>query len=185
MLDKIAQIYGVDPSHFRQLLKLDKAVTKHAQGDKQGFAQFSYGLACCIYVLMGIPVAFIPLARMLDAPLGGFDYALIALSYTMVMVAFLSYSRLEFIFNPIDYLVLAHTPVSSRTFFLAKLARLLSSTTVMLCCLNLLPAIAGCWMAERNPLFPVVYLPISLRRRVFQRWLIDGDNGLLDKTLFE
>ena len=71
MLDKIAEIYGVDPSHFRQLLKLDKTVTKHAQGDKQGFSQFSYGLACCIYVLMGIPVAFIPLARMLDAPLGG------------------------------------------------------------------------------------------------------------------
>lgn len=181
MLDKIAQIYGVDPAHFRQLIKLDKTVTKRAKGDKQGFAQFSYGLACGFYVLMGIPVVFILLARSLDAPLEGFEFALIALSYTMVMGAFLSYSRLEFIFNPTDYLVLAHTPVSSRTFFLAKLTRLLSSTAVMLGCLNLLPAIAGCWTAERNPLFPVVYLPISLIAGFLSVGLLTVITGYLTK----
>ena len=179
MLDKIAQIYGVDPAHFRQLLKLDKTVAKRAKG--HGSAIFSYGLACCFHVVMGLPVAFILLFRLLDAPVDGFDYAIIALSYTMVMTAFLSYSRLEFIFNPIDYLVLAHTPVSSRTFFLAKLARLLSSTTVMLCCLNLLPAIAGCWTAERNPLFPVVYLPISLVAGFFSVGLLTVITGYLTK----
>ena len=181
MLDKIAQIYGVDPEHFRQLLKLDKAVTEHAKGDKQGLANFSFGLACCFYVLMGVPVAFIPLSSLLGAPVEGFDYALIALSYTMVMIAFLSYSRLEFIFNPTDYLALAHTPISSRTFFLAKLTRLLSSTAAMLGCLNLLPAIAGCWTAERNPLFPVVYLPISLIAGFFSVGLLTMITGYLTK----
>ena len=181
MLDKIAQIYGVDPAHFRQLLKLDKAVTEHAKGDKQGLANFSFGLACCFYVLMGVPVAFIPLSRLLGAPVEGFDYALIALSYTMVMIAFLSYSRLEFIFNPTDYLALAHTPISSRTFFLAKLTRLLSSTAAMLGCLNLLPAIAGCWTAERNPLFPVVYLPISLIAGFFSVGLLTMITGCVAK----
>ena len=181
MLDKIAQIYGVDPAHFRQLLKLDKTVTKHAQGDKQGFAQFSYGLVCCFHVILGLPVAFILLFRLLDAPVDGFDYAIIALSYTMVMTAFLSYSRLEFILNPIDYLVLAHTPVSSRTFFLAKLTRLFSHTAVMLGCLNLLPAIAGCWTVERTPLFPVVYLPISLVAGFFSVGLLTMITGYLTK----
>jgi hypothetical protein len=182
MLDKIAQIYGVDPSHFRQLLKLDKTVTKRAKGDKQGFANLSYGLACCFHVLMGIPVAFILLSRLLDAPVEAFDYALIALSYTMVMIAFLSYSRLEFIFNPTDYLVLAHTPVSSRTFFLAKLTRLLSSTAVMLGCLNLLPAIAGCWTGGTKSVISNC-IPAHLpHRRVFQRWCINGDYRLCGKT---
>ena len=181
MLDKIAQIYGVDPEHFRQLLKLDKTVTEHAKGDKQGLANFSFGLACCFYVLMGVPVAFIPLSSLLGAPVEGFDYALITLSYTMVMIAFLSYSRLEFIFNPTDYLALAHTPISSRTFFLAKLTRLLSSTAAMLGCLNLLPAIAGCWTAERNPLFPVVYLPISLIAGFFSVGLLTMITGYLTK----
>ena len=181
MLDKIAQIYGVDPAHFRQLLKLDKTVTKRAKGDKQGFANLSYGLACCFHVLMGTPVAFILLSRLLDAPVEAFDYALIALSYTMVMIAFLSYSRLEIVFNPTDYIILAHTPVSSRTFFLAKLTRLLSSTVVMLGCLNLLPAIAGCWTAERNPLFPVVYLPISLIAGFFSVGLLTVITGYLTK----
>ena len=181
MLDKIAQIYGVDPAHFRQLLKLDKTVTKRAKGDKQGFANLSYGLACCFHVLMGTPVAFILLSRLLDAPVEAFDYALIALSYTMVMIAFLSYSRLEFIFNPTDYLVLAHTPVSSRTFSLAKLTRLLSSTVVMLGCLNLLPAIAGCWTGERNPLFPIVYLPISLIAGFFSVGVLTVITGCVAK----
>lgn len=162
MLDKIAQIYGVDPAHFRQLLKLDKTVASRAKGDKNGSAIFSYGLVCCFHVILGLPVAFILLFRLLDAPVDGFDYAIIALSYTMVMTAFLSYSRLEFILNPIDYLVLAHTPVSSRTFFVAKLTRLLGSTAVMSSCLNLLPAITGYWTAERSPLFPVVYLGVSV-----------------------
>ena len=176
MLDKIAQIYGVDPAHFRQLLKLDKTVTERNVGAKQWHTKFSHGLACFICLLMSIPVVLLA-----DASLGVFNYSLIALSYTMVMIAFLSYSRLEIIFNPTDYLILAHTPVSSRTFFLAKLTRLLSSTAAMLGCLNLIPAIAGCWTAERNLLFPVVYLPISLVAGFFSVGLLTMITGYLTK----
>jgi hypothetical protein len=181
MLDKIAQIYGVAPAHFKQLLKLDKTVASRAKGDKNGFAIFSYGLVCCFHVILGLPVAFILLFRLLDAPVDGFDYAIIALSYTMVMTAFLSYSRLEFILNPIDYLVLAHTPVSSRTFFLAKLTRLLASTAVMSSCLNLLPAITGYWTAERSPLFPVVYLCISVVAGFFSVGVLTVITGYVTK----
>ena len=176
MLDKIAQIYGVDPSHFRQLLKLDKTVTERTVSDKPGHTNFSRGLGCFICVLMSIPVVLLA-----DTSLGAFNYSLISLSYTMVMIAFLSYSRLEIVFNPTDYIILAHTPVSSRTFFLAKLARLFSSTVVTLICLNLLPAIAGCWTAERNPLFPVVYLPISLIAGFFSVSLLTVITGYLTK----
>ncbi len=176
MLDKIAQIYGVDPAHFRQLLKLDKTVTERNVGAKQGHTKFSHGLACFICFLMSIPVVLLA-----DASLGVFNYSLIALSYTMVMIAFLSYSRLEIIFNPTDYLILAHTPVSSRTFFLTKLTRLLSSTVIMLGCLNLLPAIAGYWTAGRNPLFPIVYLPVSLIGGFFSVGLLTVITGYFTK----
>lgn len=176
MLDKIALIYGIDPEHFRQLLKLDKTVTKRAAGDKHGHTKFSHGLACFICFLMSIPVVLLA-----DTSLGVFNYSLIALSYTIVMIAFLSYARLEIIFNPIDYLVLAHTPVSSRTFFLTKLTRLLSSTVVMLVCLNLLPAIAGYWRVERNLLFPLVYLPISLIAGFFSVGLLTVITGYFTK----
>ena len=176
MLNKIAQIYGVDPAHFRQLLKLDKTVTERTAGDKQGHTKFSHGLACFFCFLMSIPVVLLA-----DPTLGVFNYSLIALSYAMVMIAFLSYARLEIIFNPIDYLVLAHTPVSSRTFFLTKLTRLLSSTVVMLGCLNLLPAIAGYWRVERTLLFPLVYLPISLIAGVFSVGLLTVITGYFTK----
>ena len=181
MLDKIAQVYGVDPAHFRQLLKLDKTVANRAKSEKNVSAVFSYGLMCCFHVILGLPVAFILVFRLLDAPLNGFEYAIIALSYTMVMTAFLSYSRLEFILNPVDYLILAHAPVSSRTFFLAKLTRLLASTAIMSSCLNLLPAITGYWTAERSPLFPVVYLPISLVAGFFSVGLLTMITGYLTK----
>lgn len=176
MLDKIAQIYGVDPSHFRQLLKLDKTVTERTVGDKKGHTKFAHGLACFICILMSIPVVLLA-----DASLGVFNYSLIALSYTMVMIAFLSYSRLEIIFNPVDYLTLAHTPISSRTFFLTKLTRLISSTVIMLGCLNLLPAIAGYWTMERNLLFPIVYLPVSLITGFFSIGLLTVITGYFTK----
>ena len=176
MLDKIAQIYGVDPAHFRQLLKLDKTVTERTVGDKKGHTKFAHGLACFICILMSIPVVLLA-----DASLGVFNYSLIALSYTMLMIAFLSYSRLEIIFNPVDYLVLAHAPVSSRTFFLTKLTRLLSSTVIMLGCLNLLPAIAGYWQMERNLLFPIVYLLISLIAGFFSIGLLTVITGYFTK----
>ena len=183
MLDKIAQIYGVDPAHFRQLLKLDKTVTKRAKGDKQGFANLSYGLACCFHVLMGTPVAFILLSRLLDAPVEAFDYALIALSYTMVMIAFLSYSRLEFIFNPTDYLVLAHTPVSSRTFFLAKLTRLLSSNCSHVGLLESATGYRRMLDGGTKSVISNCCIPAHLpHRRVFQRWCINGDYRLCGKT---
>ena len=97
------------------------------------------------------------------------------------MTSFLSYSRLEFILNPNDYLVLgAYTGFVTYIFF-AKLTRLLASTAVMSSCLNLLPAITGCWTAERNPLFPVVYLPISLIAGFFSVGLITVITGYLTK----
>ena len=180
MLDKIAQIYGVDPSHFRQLLKLDKTVTERTVSDKPGHTNFSRGLGCFICVLMSIPVVLLA-----DTSLGAFNYSLISLSYTMVMIAFLSYSRLEIVFNPTDYIILAHTPVSSRTFFSCKVgaAVLFYSGNV-----DLLEPATGYRRMLDSGTKPVISGRISTHlphRRVFQRWFINGDYRLFDKTLFE
>ena len=66
---------------------------------------------------------------------------------------------------PINYPVIAHTPVSSRTYFLVKLTQILTYTVLLLGSLNLMPTIGGIWVHKGEfsllrLLFPIVYLPI-------------------------
>jgi hypothetical protein len=183
MLDKIAEMFGADPTHYRQLLKVERAVATHALAEKRRIsrANLTLGLTCFVCFIVSASFAVITVIQPLDA----FSYALLTLSCTMVMAVLFSLPHFDIILSPTNYLVLAHTPVSSRTYFLVKLTQLLTYAAMLLGSLSLLPATFGLWTIERNPFFPVIYLPISFIAGFFHDWIDDGVCGVFDKTLYE
>ena len=179
MLDKIAEMFGADPTHYRQLRKVEKTVATRAVDaeSERGFARVSLGITCLICVIFSAVIAMAVFFQPLDI----FSYTLLTLSGTMVLVVFLILPHFDIILSPTNYLVVSHTPVSSRTYFILKLTQLLTYAVLLLGCLNLLPAIFGLWTKERNPFFPVVYLPISFIAGFFMIGLMTMFAGYLTK----
>ena len=177
MLDKIVEMFGADPTHYRQLLKVEKTVATFALAEQRGFVNASLGITCFICFIFSALIAM----TVFFLPLDTFSYTLLALSCTMMMVVLLILPRFDVILSPTNYLVLAHTPVSSRTYFIVKLTQLLTYTAVLLGCLNLLPAIFGLWTEERHLFFPLVYLPISFIAGFFTVGLMMMFVGYLTK----
>lgn len=179
MLDKIAEMFGADPTHYRQLRKVEKAVaTRAVDAERErGFANASLGVTCFICLIFGAAIAM----AVFFLPLDIFDYTLLTLSATMVLVVLLILPHFDIILSPTNYLVVSHTPVSSRTYFIVKLTQLLTYAVLLLGCLNLLPAIFGLWTEERNLFFPVVYLPISFIAGLFMIGLMTMFTGYLTK----
>ena len=65
---------------------------------------------------------------------------------SMMIVGLWTIPYFDMLLNPTDYPVVAHTPVSSRTYFLVKLTQVLTYTALLLISSNLLPAISGIWL---------------------------------------
>lgn len=179
MLDKIAEMLGAAPTHYRQLRKVEKTVATRAVDTERerGFARISLGITCFICFIFGAVIAM----TVFFEPLDIFSYTLFTLSGTMVLVVFLILPHFDIILSPTNYLVVSHTPVSSRTYFIVKLTQLLTYAVLLLGCLNLLPAIFGLWTKEKNPFFPVVYLPISFIAGFFMIGLMTMFAGYLTK----
>ncbi len=179
MLDKIAEMFGADPTHYRQLLTVEKAVaTRAVDAERErGFANASLGLTCFFCFIFSAVIA----TTVFFLPLDTFSYTLLTLSGTMVLVVLLILPHFDIILSPTNYLVVSHTPVSSRTYFIVKLTQLLTYAVLLLGCLNLLPAIFGLWTEEQNPFFPVVYLPISFIAGFFMIGLMTVFAGYLTK----
>ena len=179
MLDKIAEMLGADPTHYRQLRKVEKTVAIRAVDAERerGFANASLGITCFICLIFSAVIAMAVFFQPLDI----FSYTLLTLSGTMVLVVFLILPHFDIILSPTNYLVVSHTPVSSRTYFIVKLTQLLTYAVLLLGCLNLLPAIFGLWTKEQNPFFPAVYLPISFIAGFFMIGLMTMFAGYLTK----
>ena len=179
MLDKIAEMFGADPTHYRQLRKAEKTVaTRAVDAERErGFANASLGITCFICLIFSAAIAM----TVFFLPLDIYGYTLLTLSATMVLVVLLILPHFDIILSPTNYLVVSHTPVSSRTYFIVKLTQLLTYAILLLGCLNLLPAIFGLWTEERNPFFPVVYLPISFIAGFFMIGLMTMFTGYLTK----
>ena len=179
MLDKIAEMLGADLTHYRQLRRIEKTVATRAADaeSERGFARVSLGITCFVCLIFSAAIAITVFFQPLDI----FSYTLLTLSGTMVLVVFLILPHFDIILSPTNYLVVSHTPVSSRTYFIVKLTQLLTYAVLLLGCLNLLPAIFGLWTEEQNRFFPVVYLPISFIAGFFMIGLMVTFAGYLTK----
>ena len=180
MLDKIVEMLGASPIQYRHILNTEKLVEKRAlKGNR--WVNLSLGLTCAIFFFMGLSSA-----SMLLVSLDVFTYALIGITMSMAMIGIWTIPYFDILIAPIHYPIVAHTPVSSRTYFLVKLTQILTYTVLLLGSLNLPPAIAGIWLHVRESsqllyLFPVVYLLIVFMSGFFTIGVMTVFAGYLTK----
>ena len=168
MLEKIVEMLGASPTQYRYLLQTEKLMEKRALEGKNNFANFSLAAVWFFCFIISISVASIPFFSPIDI----FSYALIGITVSMMMIATCMNPYFDILLSPINYPVIAHTPVSSRTYFLVKLTQILKHTIPLLACLNLMPAIGGIWIradesSQFQYFFPLVYLPVAFMSGFF------------------
>ena len=166
MLDKIVTLLGGSAGQYRLLLKTERLVERRALEGKR-FVNLSLGVTCALFGFIGIS-----LVSMLLLGLDVFTYALICITTSMAMIGFWTIPYFDILISPINYPIVAHTPVSSRTYFLVKLTQILTYTALLLGSLNLPPAVAGIWLHVKESsqllyFFPPVYLFIAFMSGFF------------------
>ena len=179
MLEKIASLFGVSPTQYSYLLRTEKTVEKRAL---KGQPLASNILNYVYSFLISATFFFIPLLINISV----YNYALIGITVSMVMIGIWTLPYFDILIYPINYPVVAHTPISSRTYFLVKLTQILSYTVKLLICLNLIPAIGGIWVRSEESsqlqfLFPLVYLPIAIISGIFTVGIMTIFAGYLTK----
>ena len=184
MLEKIVGMLGGSPTQYRYLLNAEKLVEKRATQGKLEFGNISLGITCGFCVIMSALVATIPF--LLSMEISTFTFALLNITLSMFMVGLWTLPYFDILLNPINYPVVAHTPVSSRTYFLVKLTQVLTYATMLLISLNLLPAICGIWIrvgetSQYQFLFPFVYLLVAFISGFFAIGTMTAFAGYLTK----
>lgn len=177
---KVVEMLGASPTQYRYLLQTEKLVQKRALEGKR-FVNLSLGLNCLFCFVISIPIAIMVILRV-DV----FTYTLIGITMSMVVVGLWTIPYFDVLLSPTHYPVVAHTPVSSRTYFLVKLTPILTYTVLLLVSSNLIPAIGGIWLRGEGVsslqfLFPVVYLTLAFMSGFFTIGVMTMFAGYLTK----
>ncbi len=137
-------------------LKLDfrRPVTAMSRGRKPRSA-FWYTLISYLFISLAIAAGVF---KITDVP----AYSFVILTVSMVMMAMAVIIEFhEIILNPLDADILGSRPVSSRTFFVSRVANLFFYVTVMGFALTLVPAVMGIWVKGSSWAFALVFLLTS------------------------
>ena len=168
MLDKIVEMLGASPTQYRLLLKTEKLVEKRALEGRNDLSNMSLAVTCVIGFIISVLFTFMPFLLSMDT----FTFSLIGITMSMAMISLWIVPYFDILLAPINYPVIAHTPLSSRTYFLVKLTQILTYTVLLLGSLNLMPTLGGIWVHKGEfsllrLLFPIVYLPIVFMSGLF------------------
>ena len=179
MFEKIASRLGVSSIQYNHLLQTEKTVEKRSLEGQPLSSDILNYIFCFI---ISATFFFIPLLINIST----YSYALIGITVSMVMIGIWTLPYFDILIYPINYPVVAHTPISSRTYFFVKLTQILSYTVKLLVCLNLIPAIGGIWVrsgesSQLQYLFPLVYLPIAIISGIFTVGIMTTFTGYLTK----
>ena len=181
MLERIAAKFGACPIQYKLLLQTEKTVEKRALERKKGTAKLSLSLTCVFCFLISIFSALLVFSDM-DV----FTYALIGITMSMFTVGMWTLPYFDLLLSPINYPVVAHTPVSSRTYFMVKLTQILKYAVLLLTCLNIFPSMCGIFIRGENTtilcyFFPIFYLPIAFMAGFFTIGAMTTFAGYLTK----
>ncbi len=182
MLERIVARLGGSPTQYRDLLRAEKLIEQRALEGKNDLSNLSLAVTCVFGFIMSVIFTFMPFL----VPMDTFSFALIGITVSMMMVGFWTIPYFDLLLTPIYYPVIAHTPVSSRTYFLVKLTQVLTYTVLLLGSLNLMPAIGGIWVHKGEfsyvrLLYPIVYLPIAFMSGFFTVGVMTMFAGYLTK----
>ncbi|GBD94848.1 hypothetical protein BMS3Abin05_02464 [bacterium BMS3Abin05] len=159
MFRKLLQKYAIDPIQLKALfvasLKMDfrkKGFSPKGRSQKATFwyTILSYGMIS-IFLAAGV-------FKVTDVA----SYSFLILTVSMLMMAMAIIIEFhEIIVNPLDADILSHRPISSRTFFIARLANLFFYVTTMGAALTLVPAVIGIWVKGSHWSFFPLFFTIS------------------------
>lgn len=181
MFEKFAVKFGADPVHYKLLMDNERVLEDRANEGKQGIAKLSLALYCAFGFLISIFSALIVFIG-IDV----FIYTIIGVSMSMVFVAMWGLPYFDNLLSPIYYQVIAHTPISSRTYFMVKLTQILRSSVILLLCLNGFPSVCGIFLKGEDLtiiryIFPVVYIPVSFLSGFFTIGVMAALAGYITK----
>ena len=182
MLKRIVERFCDAPTQYRYLLQTEKIIEKRALERKDGLPHLSLALTCAVCVLISVLLTAMPFLLPMDT----FTYALTGITMSMMMIGIWTIPYFDILLSPINYPIIAHTPVSSRTYFLVKLTQVATYTLWLLASLNLMPALGGIWIRSEasSPfqfLFPLVYLPSVFMSGLFTIGVMTTFAGYLTK----
>ncbi|MCY3739462.1 MAG: hypothetical protein OXH00_00425 [Candidatus Poribacteria bacterium] len=182
MLEKIVERFCDAPTQYRYLLQTEKIVEKRALEGKNDLSNMSLALTCVFGFIISVLFTFMPFLLSMDT----FTFSLIGITMSMMMIGIWMVPYFDILLIPVNYPIIAHTPVPSRTYFLVKLTQILTYTTLLLGSLNLMPAIGGIWVHKGEfsffrLLFPFVYLPIVFLSGFFTIGVMTTFAGYLTK----
>ena len=116
------------PTQYRYLLETEKIVEKRALEQKGGPPHLPLVVTCVI--CFAISAFFTSMPFLL--PMDTFTYALTGITISMMMIGLWTIPYFDILLSPINYPVIAHTPVSSRTYFLVKLTQVATYTVLVI-----------------------------------------------------
>ncbi|MFC1501900.1 hypothetical protein ACFL6A_00640 [bacterium] len=157
---RLFKLMGADWDQFRILLsvsiRIDFRRHRGLSSTRRKISPFIWSLIFYGFISLG-------LAGSLVSKANPFMYSLLILTYSMAMIVFSV--LLEFgntIVSPDDTDVLAFRPISSRTYFLAKLANLFFYVLLMGTALCLLPSLMGLAVRGTPWIFPFVFYLVAM-----------------------
>lgn len=168
MLDRALTAIGVDPIQWRALVKTALRVDMRTGGAviqpramRAGVARRGAGS------LIGLLVSYLLMGGIFGVLLWFVPNRFFGLMFTFVIFSIGSSLLLEFhsiVLSPDDYRLLAYQPISSRTFFAARLTSVLVYVWAMTAALGLLPLAASAfasWGGARTALAVLVALLVA------------------------
>lgn len=181
MLERVAAKFGACPIQYKLLLQTEKLLEERALEGKQGTSKLSLSVTCAFCFLVSIFSALLVFFGM-DV----FTYALIGITMSMFTVGIWTLPYFDLLLSPINYPVIAHTPVSSRTYFLVKLTQILKYAVLLLICLNIFPSMCGPFIRGDDTsvlryFFPVFYVPVVFMAGFFTIGVMTAFAGYLTK----
>ena len=156
MIDRLLKRGDVDPVQLKALLKVSLKMDLRGPGRAEGARKTRVRplvWSLVFYAMMGVMLSA-SLVERTSAPL----YMLYCLAYAQTLSLFIV--LLEFgntLVHPDDGAVVGPLPVSSRTYFLAKLIHLVVYVSAISAAVSLGPALMGMALPDAGPAFPLVF----------------------------
>ena len=177
--------FGVDAEQYHFLLQASLKLDFRSAGsvlkpEQQSQTASALKFTLLLNLIFSIIISMIILATSRST----FVFSAMLLGYSMVMVAMSV--LIEFglaVISPDDFQVLAHRPISSRTFFAVKSSNLAFYVLLLGTSLNLVPALVGVACRGAQWHFPLAYFFVASVASVFVAGAMVALYGLLLRTL--
>ena len=156
--DSLVKMFGVDPLQWRALLRVSYLLLRRNPGSVKGLRTGSTSRANAIlvmlvfYLILGVIFAFVPWGN--NDPSIAASLVLIPTSIFIASIILLEFGAT--IIAPEDFAVLSVQPVSSRTYFAARISVIIFLTLLFAAVLNLPSAVS--FSIRRGPLEALVWM---------------------------